>query len=85
MRIYMQTPPLDEGLPRFYQIYLEPDLLEGWTLVKEWGYSGSPGRVKREYYANFEAAERAMEATRDAQTRRGYRVVFIQGQANPAP
>lgn len=83
MRIYMQTPPIDQGPPRFYQLYLEPDLLEGWMLVKEWGYSGSAGRVKREHYPDLASAEDAMERARDQQTKRGYRVVFVEGQTRP--
>lgn len=83
MRIYMQTPPLDDALPRFYQLYLEPDLLEGWTLTREWGHLGSPGRVKHEHFNDFETAEKAMAQARDNQTKRGYRVVFVEGQARP--
>jgi predicted DNA-binding WGR domain protein len=83
MRIYMQSAADDKQLPKFYQIHLEPDLLEGWLLVKEWGHQGSPGRVKKEHYANAEDAQQAALATRDAQLKRGYRVVFVQGSKFP--
>lgn len=83
MRIYMQTAGDSEHLPRFYQIHLEPDLLEGWILVKEWGHQGSPGRVKKEHYKHAEDAQQAALSTRDAQLKRGYRVVFIQGSKIP--
>lgn len=79
----MQTPAMDDQLPRFYQIHLQPDLLEGWLLIKEWGHSGSPGRVKQEHYTRIEDAENALIATRDAQLKRGYKVVFVQGQNAP--
>ena len=79
MRIYMQSQASDDQLPRFYQIHLEPDLLDGWMLIKEWGHQGSPGKVKKEHYSDAEAAQQAALATRDAQLKRGYRVVFIQG------
>lgn len=82
MRIYMQSAAAENQLPRFYQIHLEPDLLEGWLLVKEWGHQGSPGKVKKEHYTDAEKAQQAALATRDAQLKRGYRVVFIHG-SNP--
>lgn len=80
MRIYMQMPALEGRPPRFYHLFLQPDLLGGWSLVKEWGLQGSGGRVKREHYEDYAAAEMALMAGRDAQTKRGYRVVFAEGQ-----
>lgn len=79
MRIYLQTPPTEEEAPRFYHLFLQPDLLEGWSLVKEWGYQGSGGRLKREHYSSREQAESALLASRDAQVKKGYRVVFVEG------
>lgn len=80
MRIYLQMPA-EEGKPlRFYHLFLQPDLLDGWSLVKEWGYQGSGGRLKREHYPDYGAAEQALLNGRDAQIKRGYRVVFVQGQ-----
>jgi len=77
----MQMPAIQEQTPRFYQICLEPDLLEGWMVIKEWGQAGSAGRVKREYYPSMEDAQQAVDAARDAQLKRGYKVVFVQGEA----
>jgi predicted DNA-binding WGR domain protein len=79
MRIYMQTPPESGKATRFCQLTLQQDLLEGWTVVREMGYQGYSGQVKREHYASREAAEEALLAQRDAQLRRGYQVVFSQG------
>ena len=79
MRIYMQMPPTEDKAPRFYHLFLQQDLLEGWSLVKEWGYQGAGGRVKREYYEDREKAEQALLSARDAQIKRGYRVVFVEG------
>ncbi|MDH5300272.1 MAG: WGR domain-containing protein [Gammaproteobacteria bacterium] len=83
MRIYMQTPPTSDQPPRFYQIYLERDLLAGWIVTKEWGHVGASGRVKLEHYDDHDTAVAALEETRDAQCKRGYRVVFVQGQNEP--
>ncbi len=80
MRIYMQIPPEGNKAPRYYHLHLQEDLLEGWTLIREWGYQGASGRLKREHFANHEAAEAALLKSRDEQIQRGYRVVFMQAQ-----
>lgn len=79
MRIYMQIPPADDRPPRYYHLHLQEDLLGGWNLVREWGFQGAGGRVMRDHYKDHAAAEQAMLKCRDEQTRRGYRVVFMQG------
>ena len=53
MRIYMQIPPSDAGPPKFYHLHLQEDLLEGWTLVREWGYQGAGGRLKPDVAKSF--------------------------------
>lgn len=83
MRIYMQTPVTEDQPPRFYHLFLQEDLLEGWTLVKEWGFQGSPGRVLREHFKTFEEAQHALLLTRDAQLKRGYRTMFAEGRERP--
>lgn len=83
MRIYLQTPPSDEGPTRFYHLFLQQDLLEGWSLVREWGFQGAAGRMQREHYANREAAAEAMLRARDSQLKRGYRVMFMRGEEPP--
>ena len=79
MRIYLQKAAEGDKSPKFYQLILQQDLLEGWIVVKEWGNQGSGGRVKREHYETREQAEQALMETRDAQVGRGYHVVFVQG------
>ena len=81
MRIYMQIPPSDEQSPRFYHLHLQEDMLDGWTLLREWGHQGARGRLKREHFPDYESAEQAMLKVRDEQLRRGYRVVFMQAGA----
>ena len=83
MRIYMQAPAAEDRAPRYYQLVLQPDMLAGWTLIREWGLQGSGGRVKREHFDSFDAAEAALLAVRDTQIKRGFRVVFVQGQEKP--
>ena len=81
MRIYMQIPPSDAGHPKFYHLHLQEDLLEGWTLVREWGFQGAGGRVVQDRYVDRESAEKAMFAIRDAQLKKGYQVVFMQARS----
>jgi predicted DNA-binding WGR domain protein len=78
MRIYMQIPPEGNKAPRFYHLHLQEDLLEGWSLIREWGYQGARGRVVREHFPDREAAEAALTQARDEQLKRGYQVVFMQ-------
>ena len=80
MRIYMQIPPEGEKAPRYYHLHLQEDLLEGWTLIREWGYQGASGRIKREHFDNQTAAQAAMLKIRDEQIKRGFQVVFMQAQ-----
>jgi predicted DNA-binding WGR domain protein len=81
MRIYMQIPPSDGSAPKFYHLHLQEDLLDGWTLIREWGFQGASGRVVREHYPDRDSAEAALLQMRDAQLTKGYRVVFMQAQS----
>jgi predicted DNA-binding WGR domain protein len=78
MRIYMQIPPESDKAPRYYHLHMQEDLLEGWTLIREWGFQGAAGRVKKEHFLDREAAEAALMRTRDEQIKRGFLVVFMQ-------
>jgi predicted DNA-binding WGR domain protein len=79
MRIYMQTVQSQEQPLRFYQLHLQQDLLGSWVLVRESGFQGNRGQVKRSYFKQRNEAEQAMVRLRDMQTKRGYRVVFMEG------
>lgn len=79
MRIYMQTRPEGDRAPRFLQLVVQEDLLSGWTLIRESGAQGSPGKIKRTHYADVDAAMEALMSERERQTRRGYQVVYVEG------
>lgn len=83
MRIFMQTPVLASEAPRYYQIVLQQDLLGGWTLYREWGQQGGRTSSKREIYLERDRAVAAFETARDAQVKRGFRVMFSQGFDGP--
>lgn len=83
MRVYMQLIPMDtDRAPRFVDLHLQEDLLEGWTLIKETGYQGSAGKITHHHYATQESAVDALMVERDKRTAKGYRTVFIQGQGS---
>ena len=83
MRLYMQTKPAASEPPRYYQIALQQDLLGGWTLYRESGIQGGRATVKREQFLERDAAIAALEKARDAQLKRGFRLMFAQGQEGP--
>lgn len=79
MRLYMQTPGSAERAPRFYHLFLQKDLLGGWSLVRESGYQGARGKVQHDYFETRDTCEQALLKYRDAQLRRGYRIMFTSG------
>ncbi len=83
MRLYLQTPPGTADVPRYVQITLEQDLLGGWTLYRESGIEGGRATLRREQYLERDEATAAFEKARDAQIKRGFRVMFAQGQEGP--
>jgi predicted DNA-binding WGR domain protein len=79
MRLFMQSRTTGTEAPRDYQIVLQQDLLGGWTLFREWGQQGGRASSKREVFLERDAALVAFEHARDAQIKRGFRVMFSQG------
>ena len=80
MRVYMQTPAVAEAPLRYYQLLLQKDLLEGWTLIRESGRQDAAGRIRRDHFATREEAEQALVKAWKMMSKRGYRVVFVQGE-----
>jgi hypothetical protein len=83
MRIYLQTRPAAGAAPRYVQLSLEQDLLGGWTLYRESGSEGGRATLKREIYLERDDALAAFERARDAQVKRGYKVMITQGMESP--
>ena len=83
MRLYLQSVPGSADTPRYVQITLEQDLLGGWTLYRESGTEGGRATLKREVYLDRDAALAAFEQARDAQLKRGFKVMITQGMENP--
>ena len=83
MRLLLQERPNGREAPRFVQLQLEADLLGGWTLVRETGQIGGRSTLRREQYLDQGSAVAAFEHARDAQLRRGFQVMFVQGAEAP--
>lgn len=85
MRIFLQTPHADGHPPRYYHLFLQRDMLGGWSLVREWGFQGSSGTVVKRFYKEWDEAIKALGDYRDSQLARGYRIMFVEGQLPDKP
>ncbi|WP_408952850.1 WGR domain-containing protein [Lysobacter sp. Hz 25] len=83
MRLLLQQRPEGREAPRFVQLMLQPDLLGGWTLVRETGQIGGRSTVRREQFMNHDSALAALEQARDQQLKRGFHLMFSQGAEAP--
>jgi predicted DNA-binding WGR domain protein len=50
-----------KNLHRFYVVQLAPTLFGGWTLLREWGRSGSPGTVDEAEEAQRQIIKRRLQ------------------------
>lgn len=80
MRLLLQQRPAGNETPRFVQLQLQPDLLGGWTLLRETGQIGGRSTLRREQFTDQASALLALEVARDAQLKRGFQLVFAQGE-----
>ncbi len=83
MRMLLQQRPDGPEAPRFVQLMLQPDLLGGWTLVRESGQIGGRSQLRREQFLDRDSAFAALEQARDAQIKRGFQLMFTQGSEAP--
>ncbi|MGY1424114.1 WGR domain-containing protein [Lysobacter sp. A289] len=83
MRLLLQQLPDHSEAPRFVQLMLQPDLLGGWTLVRESGLIGGRSQVRREQFLDHDSAIAALEQARDQQLKRGFQLMFSQGANAP--
>ena len=83
MRLYLQIPAMEDKPPRFCQLIIQPDLIGGWTLIRETGYQGKSGRVQQSHHETYEDAQASMMTWRDKQINRGFKVVYMKGMDLP--
>jgi predicted DNA-binding WGR domain protein len=60
------------NMQRFYALAVHADLLDGWSLLREWGRIGRPGRVRIEPHHDQAAAEAAGARIERVKRGRGY-------------
>jgi predicted DNA-binding WGR domain protein len=83
MRVFLQQRPAGDEPPRFVQLMLQPDLLGGWTLVRESGLVGGRSQLRREQYLDQAGAVAAFEQARDAQLKKGFQLTYSEGASAP--
>lgn len=83
MRLFLQQRSDGRDAPRFVQLMLQPDLLGGWTLVRESGQIGGRSTLRREQFLDQASALEALEQARDQQLKRGFQLMFVQGADAP--
>jgi predicted DNA-binding WGR domain protein len=71
--LVIQRRDHEKSMHRFYALTVHPDLISGWTLQREWGRIGSPGRVVIEPFGDEHEAQKAGAEITAARRRRGYR------------
>jgi len=71
MSFFTRTEPA-RNLHRFYVVHLCPTLFGDWTLLCEWGRSGSPGRVRLTSFASYSEAEQAERQIIKRRLQHGY-------------
>ena len=64
-----------QNMRRFYRMHIQPDLLGGANLFKEWGRIGTAGRQMTETFADAGQAIDELLAHMRTKKRRGYRDV----------
>lgn len=60
------------NMARFYVLAVHGDLVTGWSLVREWGRIGRPGRVRVEPFTALAEAEAAGARIERTKRGRGY-------------
>ena len=70
--IIIQRRESGRSMNRFYALAVHRDLVSGWTLQREWGRIGSPGRVVIEPFPSEREAAKAGAGIEAIKRRRGY-------------
>lgn len=83
MRLLLQQRPDGHEAPRFVQLQLQPDLLGGWTLLRESGQTGGRSTLRKSLFADQASALLALQKERDAQLKKGFQLMFAQGVDAP--
>ena len=83
MRLLLKQRAEGREAPRFVQLTLQPDLLGGWTLLRETGQTGGRSTLRRVQFLDQASALSALEQARDQQLRRGFQLMYAEGTGAP--
>lgn len=75
VRLIRCVPALNQD--RFYVLTAAPTLFGDWTLIREWGRRGSPGRLRYDPHRSAGDAITALLALKRQKLRRGYRPAWV--------
>ena len=70
---YLQRHDPDKNMHRFYQMWVTPGVFGDWSLVREWGRVGSPGTVRKTWFATEAEAHLAEQKLCATKRKKGYR------------
>ncbi len=65
------------NMSRFYRLDLQPDLFGAWSVVREWGRIGRPGRIRSDAYPTQAEASARLQRQRAAKQGRGYAPAYL--------
>jgi predicted DNA-binding WGR domain protein len=68
---YLTRTDPAKNINRFYIICLDPSLF-GWSLTREWGRRGKPGRMIVSTFGSYQDAEKEQRRTLRRRLRHGY-------------
>jgi predicted DNA-binding WGR domain protein len=71
MAFFTHTDPA-KNRHRFYVVQLSPTLFGDWTLLCEWGRSGSPGTVRMTSFDGYDEAQKAEARAIKRRLQHGY-------------
>lgn len=71
-RIYLTRNDPDKNMHRFYQMQVAQSVFGDWSLIVEWGRIGSPGTVRKAWFATESEALQAEQRLCSAKRKRGY-------------
>lgn len=73
-QIYLERHDTAKNRHRFYHLFVTPSLFDDWSLIREWRRIGSPGTVRKSWYATEQEAEAARLKISLEKLKKGYRV-----------
>lgn len=73
MDAYLEKHDTDKNLHRYYALSVQPNLFNGWSLIRTWGRVRSSRRTLIGLYDDLESAMKDFHRKEREKLRRGYR------------